>query len=258
MGAGKMYCMVPQSHAHRRAEEVLIVSFMCDRKLFGLAYWEVQPEYFDGMPRQSGVFIAPLVQTNQIIGHAQRPGDIDLLVIPYEMDELVLDRVLVMEVKAVRATFARQGKSPNEFGFSQAHGLLELGFPYVAVAHLIISDISPQEHWQEMMTAKILDDEGRVERLGSERMDRLPDTLTERSFGRLIKHRSVDYVGLVSAYIYSPIFGNCDPNRRMLHFPSGRPAGLNPRVDVRTLDAVAAYFEEHHSIFLDTPRYDPA
>jgi hypothetical protein len=175
---------MPSSFAEKGAEEALIVSFICDRKLFGLAYWEVQPDYADRMPRGSGVFIAPLVRTKAILQHAEKPGDIDLLVIPYEGDELVLERVLVIEAKAVRARFARQGKSPNEFGFSQALSLLDLGFPYVAVAHLIISDLSPEESWREMMAAEVLDREGNVGNIGLVKVDPMPDNLTARGTGR--------------------------------------------------------------------------
>jgi hypothetical protein len=257
IGAGQTFCIIPSSFAQRGAEEALIVSFMCDRKLFGLAYWEVQPDYADVMALDSGVFIAPMVRTRAVLQHAERPGDIDLLVIPYEGDELVLERVLAIEAKAVRARFARQGKSPNEFGFSQALSLLDLGFPYVAVAHLIISDLSPEENWQEMMAAEVLDREGNVGNIGPVKVDPMPDNLTERTFGRLQRNCKMADVGLISAYIYSPIFGNCDPKQHMLHFPSGRMASLNPETRTKTLDAVAMYFHEHHSEFLDTPRYDP-
>jgi hypothetical protein len=257
LGAGQMFCAIPSSFAQRGAEEALIVSFMCDRKLFGLAYWKVQPDYFDQMPLDSGVFIAPLIRTRDILSQAERPGDIDVLVIPYEGDELILERVLAIEVKAIRARFSRQGKSPNEFGFSQALSLLNLGFPYVAVAHLIISDSSPEEYWKEMLAAEVLDREGNAGPLSPIKVDPMPHSLTDRTFGRLQKHSTMSDVGLISAYIFSAIFGNCDPRQHRLHFPSGREASLNPEARIKTLDAVAMYFQERYSEFLDTPRYDP-
>lgn len=253
-----MFRIVSPSSAQKGAEDVLVMSFMCDRKLFGLAYWEVQPDYFDQMSTNSGVFIAPLVQTKDILTGADRPGDIDLLVIPYEDDELVLERVLVIEAKVVRARYVRQDKSPNEFGFSQALSLLELGFPYVAVAHLIVSDLSPQEEWREMMAAEVLDREGNVKDLGKVKIDPMPGSLTDRAFGRLQKNCRVSEVGLISAYVFSPIFGNCDPKRRMVHYPSGRAAILNSRTRAETLDRVGSYFEERFADFLDSPRYDSA
>jgi len=251
------FCIMPTRLVERKAEEVLILRFILDRKLFGLAYCELQPEYFDAMPQDSGVFVAPLVRTSDLISFAQKPGDIDLLVLPYEKNELVLDRILAIEVKAIRAKFLRPGKSPNEFGFSQASSLLDLGFPYVAVAHLIISDISPEAHWNEMYSAEVLNREGSIRLLGPTKVDPLPDILTDRSFGRLKNNCRVPGMGLLSAYLFSPLFENIEPGRHMIHFPSGSPAQFNSRVDIRTLNAVASYFENNASTFLDNPRYDP-
>lgn len=251
-----MFCAMPMRFAETKAEELIIVSLMGDRKLFGLAYCELQPDYFDDMPLGSGVFVAPLVRTSDIIFSARKPGDIDLLIIPYEGDELVLDRVLAIEVKAVRAKFSRPGKSPNEFGFSQASSLLDLGFPYVAVAHLIISDISPEEHWREMYYAEVLDREGNVKPLGPVMVDPLPDILTDRSFGRLRSNCPLPSIGLLSAYLFSPIFKNIEPGKHAIHFPTGSAARLNPRFEIKTLDSVASYFESNVSSFLDNPRYD--
>lgn len=253
---GEMFCTMPVRLANRKAEEVLIVSFMADRKLFGLAYHELQPNYFDTMPHDSGVFVSPLVRTSDIVGFAKRPGDIDLLIIPYENNDLVLDRILAVEVKAVRAKFSQPGKSPNEFGFSQASALLDLGFPYVAVAHLIISDISPQDRWCERLTAEVLDREGNVKLLGATKIDPLPEFLTDRCFGRLQHNCRLSDIGLLSAYLFSPLFKNIEPGQRMIHFPSGRAAQFNPRFNIRTIDAVASYFRNNASAFLDNPRYD--
>jgi len=255
---GEMFCAMPRRLADRFAEEVLIVSFMADRKLFGLAYRGLQPDYFDVMPRDSGVFVSPLVRTSDIIASAKKPGDIYLLVIPYEDNELVLDRILAIEVKAVRAKFSRPGKSPNEFGFSQAAALSDLGFPYVAVAHLIISDVSPKDKWCERLSAEVLDYEGNVKLLGPTKIDPLPEHLTDRCFGRLQHHCRLSDVGLLSAYLFSPLFNNVEPGQHMIHFPSGRAAQFNRRFDLETLNAIGDYFDDNASKFLDNPRCDPS
>lgn len=254
--SGQFFYAMPRNAVDDRAEEALIVSFVCDRKLFGLAYSDVQPDYFYGVPQDSGVFICPVVKTSELFLHVTRPGDIDLLVLPYEEDELVLERVLAIEVKAVRASFSNQGRSPNEYGFSQAFALLEIGFPYVAVAHLIVSDSSPEEYWKQMAVAKVIDREGNVRLLEDQRVDYMPHALIDRSFGRLKKNCSLQDVGLISAYIHSRLFGT-EPYGRMISFPEVRRATLNPNFNRTTLDRVAVFFERNYERFLDTPRYDP-
>lgn len=253
---GEIFYAMPRVKVADRSEEALIIQFLSDRKLFGAAYREVQSNYFDNMPYGSGAFVGPLVRTKDIVADAERPGDIDLLVIPYEADQLVLDRVLAIEVKAVRAKFARQGKSPNEFGFSQASALLELGFPYVAVAHLIVSDGSPYDFWQTMIKAQILEND-EVKILGPELVDPLPNNLTDRVFGRLLKSCPSTEIGLISAYVCSKLFGTDTKGGHTIISPNARPARLNRATKASTLESVASYFEQNSCWFLDNPKYDP-
>jgi hypothetical protein len=255
--SGEAFFVLPNSAVQSKSEEALIISFVSDRELFGRAYCEVQPDYFYDMPQGSGVLIGPLVRTRDIISYARRPGDIDLLVIPYEGDHLILDRVLAIEVKAVRATFMQQWRSPNEFGFSQALGLLELGFPNVAVAHLIVSDVSPPEYWREMTMARVIDRHDRVELVGPEMVDPMPNSLIERVYGRLAKTCTIADIGLISAYVWSDLLGSAFRKGHTIVFPNGRPASLNPQTSVRTLDRIAAYYDENAKWFLDNPRHDP-
>jgi hypothetical protein len=255
--SGEAFFVLSPSSVQNKSEEALIVSFVSDRELFGRAYREIQPDYFREMPRDSGVFIGPLVRTCDIVPHATRPGDIDLLVIPYERNTLILERVLAIEVKAVRATFARQGRSPNEFGFSQGLGLLELGFPYVAVAHLIISDVSPQQYWRDMSIARVINLNDEVEFVGMELTDQMPGNLTARTYGRLIRSCSTSDIGLISAYVWSDLLGSMHDEHHVIVLPRGRQATLNPRTSIRTLDAVAAYYDANAMGFLDNPRHGP-
>ncbi len=136
--AGQAGFFLPRTLIEDRHELALTISFITKRRAFGYAYAGIQPDYFFSMPQDSGVYVCPVVPTEILTSEIRYPGDIDLLIVPYEMDELVLDRVVAVEIKAVRASFANQGKSPNGFGVSQASGLLQMGFPYVALAHLIV------------------------------------------------------------------------------------------------------------------------
>lgn len=126
---GGVSFMIPAALMEKQDEIAMSIQFISDRMLFGLAYSGVQGDYFDGMPPKSGVLIHPLVPTGSIAKGASRPGDIDLLIVPYENDDLILHRAVAMEIKALRVRHLRKGKSPNQFGFSQASSLLELGFP---------------------------------------------------------------------------------------------------------------------------------
>lgn len=230
-------------------EIALGLQFICDRPLFGHGYRCLLPEYFDQMPLDSGVLITPFLPTKHLLPEQTFPGDIDLLVVPFENDELVLSKTLAIELKVIRATFEKQGRSPNQFGFSQAEGLLKFGFPYVAVVHLIVSDESPVDAWQELYAAKVLDSDGRVSEPELIRVDNMPSNLTERAIGRLIneqlRQNAPRDIGLLACYL----------NDQHLVFPRGVPARPNPITSLKTLDAVADYYHARPKNFIQTRRW---
>lgn len=134
--SGEMAYVLPHSYVKERHELLLTVSLVTNRYLFGLVYRGLCPRYFDDMGVGSGVFVSLIVPSDVLNLEISKPGDIDILVIPYDNEFLILDQTLAIEVKVVRADFSNQGKSPNSMGMTQADGLLKMGFPYVAVAHL--------------------------------------------------------------------------------------------------------------------------
>ena len=152
------------------------------------------------MPPKSGVFVIGFVPSSEVISDMSFPGDINLLVIPYEGDDLVIARTLAIEIKVVRASFENQGKSPDRFGFSQAQSLLDHGFPYAGVLHLIVSDTSPEDAWEEVQVARVIDEEGRVEFVGTTKADMMPANLISRSYGRLKANRQNETIGIIGSY----------------------------------------------------------
>lgn len=238
-------------------EVALTVALMCDRDLFGRVYRGLQGEYFWGMPEDSGVVMRPVVPTKAVVEGATRPGDIDLLVIPYERSELVVSRTLAVEIKVIRASFAKQSRSPNDFGASQVKSLWSLGFPYVALLHVIVSDKSPKEAWREMHCATILDRHGKLSTLKPVKADMLPADLMNRAFGRMAAIDGIEHVGIASAYLETSRL--LDPRRRErpLWFPNCRPAARQERLSWPLMKSVFEYYEREHQSFIDAPRWDP-
>jgi hypothetical protein len=236
----------------------MTASLILQRRLFGLVYRLLQPDYFDAMPRDSGVYVSIAVPTNRILPEVNNPGDIDLLVVPYEGNELLLSRVIAAEIKVIRASFQRQGKSPNEMGFSQAGQLLKAGFPYVAVLHLIVSDQSPEHAWEPMGTTIVLNEEGLCGPLTTVLVDTMPKRLLDRGMGRLLSARTRPEIGLAAAFLGATDdeVGHIDPGGGMW-FPEGRAAKPNPDHNAEIGLAIATYFEGHSRWFADIPRFDP-
>lgn len=247
--SGEPFFIAPVSAVRKHDERCVTYSWLSQRILFGCVYQQLLPDYFATMPLDSGVVIGSFIPSAEIVPGLTFPGDVDVLVIPYEGDELVLSHALAIEIKVIRASFARQGKSPNQFGFSQAGALLEAGFPHVAVGHLIVSDDrSPEDVWRRQMMTKIVDADGACGPFHTVRCDMLPSDLLQRSHGRLKRNRPDPRLGHFSAF----------PCRSGTWFPEGERAALNPRMRMDVLEGIHAYYQKHGRHFLQTRRHPPA
>ncbi|WP_259758955.1 hypothetical protein [Pseudomonas sp. GCEP-101] len=240
--------LLPEWMIRKADERYLGIRLVLDRRLFGMGYQQLDSRYFDAMPRDSGVMIRGLVPIEKICPGRILPGDIDLLVIPFEGDELLASRALAIELKAVRASYARQHRSPNSFGLSQASALLSLGFPLVAVAHLIVSDRSPESAWRKVMYTTLLDAEtGLVDELREIQVDMLPSDLINRSYGRLRGNCHDQRIGLLSTYI----------GGQGHWLPLGRSAEYNDEASLDVIHSIAQYYERNAESFFETLRYPP-
>ncbi len=214
---------------------------------YRIAAWypKLLPTYYKCMPLDSGLLLATSVPSKLISDSLFYPGDIDILAIPYEKDKLILSKTLAVEVKVVRASYRNQGKSPNQFGYSQVEALQEFGFPHVAVAHLIISDSSPREEYKTYLLGTC-GEGSTLENIHPIEADPLPTKLTDRVFGRLLANSPSRKIGLLAYYM--------DPKR--LFIPSGKrsyTAGYTKEAMV----GIARYYQENVEMFLQMPRYSP-
>lgn len=255
--SGEPALYLPTSFLRQRHELALTISLIAHRPLFGLVYGGIVPQYFSRMPYGSGVYVCPVADTYALTGKYVKPGDIDLLIIPYERDELILDYTLAIEIKVLRATFIKQGKSPNSLGFSQAEGLRQLGFPYVAVVHLIVSDDSPRDAWKPMGVLQILNENGSAKKLPDVDVDWMPFDLMRRTIGRLVSSSTSGDFGLASVYLGSKeedIIRSA--GRRGMWFPECEEAKLNYYINTEFLYKIGMYFERNVDYFFDNPRFD--
>jgi hypothetical protein len=244
-GDGEKCCVLPAKWVTRRDERFMGIHLITRRQQFGFCYNQLAGSYFHSMPNPSGVLVCPFVKTDQVVPGVRFPGDIDLLILPYEGNELVLSRAMAVELKVTRASFLKQDKSPNSFGFSQAGGLLAMGFPYVSVVHLITSDQSPYRSWREVAVTTVLDADGRIETPVGFTTDMLPADLMERGFRRLLSRSPHECLGLSSVYMEG----------EGIWMPVGKLASLNPEVKYDLMQRLADFYHRHPERFLLTPRF---
>lgn len=69
-----------------------------------------------------------------------KPGDFDIIIIPYNKSKIFFERTCAIEVKIVRPTRKKPRKSPNSYGVSQVEGLIRDGFPLVGLIHICMTE----------------------------------------------------------------------------------------------------------------------
>lgn len=225
-------------------EEFVVANIIANMKVFGHWYSALLPNLYLESGLHSGVMVTMSVPTQKIINGLSFPGDIDILAIPYEDDNLIPSLATAIEIKVLRAEKRRLGKSPNQFGFSQASSLLRHGFPYVAVGHVIVTNDTRDEPNREMLLARMGDQES-IASLTPVVEDMFEVDLCERTYGRLISNSPNENIGVFAM--------NFDGSR--VFEALGKACRYNPDYDSRLLSGIQRFYEENADAFFEIPRY---
>ncbi len=70
----------------------------------------------------------------------EKPGDFDIVIIPYSEDKIHFERTGVCEVKVVRPTRKKPQKNSNSLGTTQLKGLIDDGFPFIGLIHISMTE----------------------------------------------------------------------------------------------------------------------
>lgn len=125
----------------------ILINWTCSRKgkpqlnhFFNVLY---APEVDLPVYPYDGVYIAKEIAREEFgleSGKDVKPGDIDVIMIPFKGDTVFYRQTCVYEVKIARPT----NKKPNIFsktdGYDQIHGLIRDGFPYISLFYVSLSE----------------------------------------------------------------------------------------------------------------------
>lgn len=244
--AGQHLMFAPISHRikHKWDEESVVANIIANMKVFGRWYSALQPNLYLESGLHSGVMTTMSVPIQKVESELSFPGDIDILAIPYENDFLLLSLTTVVEIKILRVEKRRLGKSPNRFGFSQASALLEHGFPYAALGHVIVTDDVRDEPNREMLLARVEHQES-ITSLTPIMEYAFEIDLCNRTYGRLASKAPNDGIGLFAM--------NFDGSR--VFEALGKACRFNPNYDSRLLNGIQRFYEENTDVFIEIPRY---
>lgn len=90
-----------------------------------------------------GVYIAKEMLRQEFglpIGKDIKPGDFDIIIIPYDDDNIYYSKTCVYEVKVNRPTNKKPNASAKTNGVDQINGLIKDGFPYISLIYVTVSE----------------------------------------------------------------------------------------------------------------------
>lgn len=185
----------------------------------------------------------------------QKPGDIDLHLIPFNDYRYHFERSVAIEVKVLRPTIAKPSRNVNSMGFKQASGLLRDGFPVVGLLHIAVPEETPAEFcWDVPVIANNLGPYGELVETGERvAMDPFPIITAQRQEGR------INALDLPMEAGFNSIGLNLSPDGEGF---SGGTMGfdkmgkINPQVSQELLEAIEAYLINNRERFSEVRWFD--
>jgi hypothetical protein len=190
------------------------------------------------------LFYGNVPRTDLGLSREGQPGDIDLLIVPYRGTRVHIGKAAAIEIKRLSLKAPRWDKSTDRYGITQANGLLEAGFPYVGILHLIVHAEGPAANRKEMMVGRVIGPDGRIEFEDDEATDMTGSQTSDRQLGRLMARNPDPVIGLNCVSVADVTFQG-RPGV-MVGMPNGRPAKRNPQTSERCLRGIADFVRQIH------------
>jgi hypothetical protein len=208
-----------------------------------------------------GVYLTLNTQRSDLkLSREGRPGDIDILMIPFSKREIFFDRTAVLEVKVVRPTRANPRKNSDSLGRTQVYGLIEDGFPIVGLFHICMPEPLLESGLKETLLGSLgidtdnpdsyfdMSDEANFERI---KIDPFPWFSAETQIKRMISEGFPKYIGIEAIGV------SMDKGGKLVltgvEFYGFKGAYFNPKKKQETQQKIKAHFEANSEFYKRIP-----
>lgn len=164
----------------------------------------------------------------------QKPGDIDVLIIPATDEKVYFEYTAAFEVKIVRPTNRNIKKNSCSLGVTQTYGLIDDGFPLVGLLHVCMNaPILPEG----LQTLPLHDELGIREIV----IDTFPLYSVNLQYQRILKSDLPKYVGVkvISLSFSSPYESVSYRSSEFDHYQYGY---FNPHERSETINGIRNHF----------------
>lgn len=189
-----------------------------------------------------------------------KPGDFDILIIPFSDDKIFYDRTCVFEVKIVRPRRNNPKRNANSMGEEQVYGLINDGFPLVGLIHICMTEPLTDNEKVKINYIKGGVGEGSINIPFDERerveikLDHFAIASSINQMKRLISKDFPKYVGLCTIGV------NIDKENKIQtsfssHFNHRYEAGyFNPKKSEETIKKIENYWKNNKDKFIIADR----
>lgn len=183
----------------------------------------------------------------------EKPGDFDLIMIPFSENETYFERTAACEVKVVRPSRINPLRNANSMGTTQLNGLIKDGFPFVGLIHVSITE--PLKDYEkttiDYCTLPANSDE-RIEEgkkiedyLVEVKIDNFPWFSADKQLQRLVSFEIPKYVGLKClglSYNDNGLFSISSVSMKYNGLETGY---FNPHRKKETIEKIKNHFEQN-------------
>ncbi|MBZ4043364.1 hypothetical protein [Flavobacterium hibisci] len=205
-----------------------------------------------------GLYIATNVLRQDLgFDKNEKPGDFDLVIIPFTKEKILFERTGACEVKIVRPTRAKPQRNANSLGLTQLKGLISDGFPFVGLMHISMTEpLLNHEKWEiDFCTIPANGDEkiakGKTleDYLVKVKMDTFQWYSADQQMKRLISTDVPKYVNLLCFGLSKNTMGEYVMDSCSVKFSDFGKGYFNPNLKHETIEKVKTHFENFQHIY---------
>lgn len=245
--------------------EAKIVDLLCDWKdlrgkfdLKHLTDFLTPAVDLDNFLNIKGIYIAKNTLREKLgFAKGNKPGDFDLLIIPYDEESILFETTICIEIKIVRPTRKKPDKNADSLGITQVKGLIIDGFPIVGLMHISMTEplledekLDIDYHTQPLDVDNLLNNTGFVESKIKVKHDHFSWFSADKQMKRLISQDIPKYVGIGCLGLDYSKNGRYSLNscsRELSGFQNGY---FNPHKLDSTVEKVKTHFLKHRETYL--------
>ncbi|MDY7395600.1 hypothetical protein UMM65_10130 [Aureibaculum sp. 2210JD6-5] len=186
----------------------------------------------------------------------KKPGDFDILLIPFSDEKIYFERCCAIEIKVVRPNRKNPKKAPNSYGIKQINGLIKDGFPLIGLIHICMTEPLKENEKQTIkldLTPFDMDNPANndkfMESTINVKYDHFSQYSAENQMKKLLSKDIPKYIGLITVGV------NLTDKGKLLtsfnhDFNNGYSSGyFNPYKKLETINKIESFFTENKDKF---------